>query len=689
MRTLFVLALALTACGSDPKGEEATPDEICDNLEDDDLDDLADCADPDCAAVCGEVCTNGTDDDLDGLIDCLDDDCDGLCPENCGDGRDNDGDGAVDCDDRDCFGSCPEVCGDGFDNDGDGRVDCLDEECVDPSCDEICTDGRDNDADALVDCDDDDCNDPSCLENCTDGRDNDADGRVDCDDTDCDGACPEVCTDGRDNDADGRVDCEDEECAEICDADGDGFYNADFGGDDCDDTRFEVNPSRPEICNGDEVLDDDCDGLFDENDPDIDPLTLIAWGRDDDGDGYGTARDALLACQSPAGFGFANTDCDDTRDYVNPSMPEICNPEGPLDDDCDGLIDDADPDVTEDSYLEWYVDSDGDGFGAESDFVYACSRPDGTAATNDDCDDRDPTVGRPSLWLPDTDRDGFGAGDPADPVPSCDPPGPGLAPDWIGEDCDDRDSLSYPDAEEICEDGIDQDCDGEDRSCIQMYVADGRGTPGSLYAVDLEAGTVTAVARMEQAITGLSFSPDGELYAVTAVGFGYAPGGDVVYTVDLDTYELTPVFSPTMTAWSGFSWNYGDGNLYAWTENADTLYELDLATGSERRIYGGSSYGHCLASDASGQMYRLTSNTLYEVDHVGGRETNLGMVSGLPAGSTGQGCAFLDGLLYVAPMDYFYGGGRELYAVDVTSVSATPTGIVLSDGMDALGAFEP
>ena len=99
---LFVLSLTLLAsCESSPTDSDKPPPEICDNLEDDDLDELADCADPDCAALCGEVCTNGTDDDLDGLIDCLDDDCDGLCPENCGDGRDNDADGAIDCDDRD------------------------------------------------------------------------------------------------------------------------------------------------------------------------------------------------------------------------------------------------------------------------------------------------------------------------------------------------------------------------------------------------------------------------------------------------------------------------------------------------------------------------------------------------------------------------------------------------------------
>ncbi len=469
MRSLSLLLVLLTACESGPTEDDKPPAEICDNLEDDDLDDLADCADPDCAALCGEVCTNGTDDDLDGLIDCLDDDCDGLCPENCGDGRDNDADGAIDCDDRDCFGSCPEVCGDGFDNDGDGKVDCLDEECVDPSCDEICTDDRDNDADGLIDCEDDDCNDPSCIENCTDGRDNDADGRVDCDDTDCDGACPEVCTDGRDNDADGRIDCEDEECADVCDADGDGFYNADFGGDDCDDTRFEVNPSRPEICNGLEVLDDDCDGLFDENDPDIDPLTLIVWGPDADGDGYGRDASLELACQAPDGYGFASpSDCDDMRPEVNPGMPEICNPDGPLDDDCDGLIDDADPDISPDSYLEWYADRDGDGFGADDDFEYACSRPDGTAASSDDCDDADPTVGPPSLWYEDGDRDGFGAGDPLSPTPSCDYPDARARPDWVGLDCDDGNVQIYPGAEEICENGIDEDCDGEDMLCVAL-----------------------------------------------------------------------------------------------------------------------------------------------------------------------------------------------------------------------------
>jgi hypothetical protein len=565
---ILFLPLALFACESGPKDSEKPPAEVCDNLEDDDLDDLADCADPDCAAVCGEVCTNGTDDDLDGLIDCLDDDCDGLCPENCGDGRDNDADGAIDCDDRDCFGSCPEVCDDGFDNDGDGKVDCLDEECVDPSCLEICTAGRDNDADALVDCDDDDCNDPACDEHCSDGRDNDADGRIDCDDSDCDGDCPEVCDDGRDNDADGRVDCDDDECTDVCDADGDGFFSEAYGGDDCDDSRADVNPSRPEICNGDEALDDDCDGLIDEEDPDIDVFTLIAYGPDEDGDGFGTDRDILFACQGRDGWGFANLDCDDTRDYVNPDMPEICNPEGPLDDDCDGLIDDADPDVTEDSYLEWYADRDRDGYGAEDDFVYACSRPDGTAATNDDCDDADPLVGPPSLWYADRDVDGFGAGEPVDPTPTCEAPGPDLRPDWVGLDCDDAEPTVYPGAEEICEDGIDQDCDGRDGGCdFVMFVTD--ATIGSAEDTWLwsreDANIFCADYARDNGIAGSDFhivysNPDED--AIDFLG-DYDPSGRVYnrdggLVDDFDLFDGSPISLPDMKSWTiTGSWDDG------------------------------------------------------------------------------------------------------------------------------------
>ncbi|MFT4621867.1 MAG: hypothetical protein ACI8PZ_000519 [Myxococcota bacterium] len=663
MRPIFLALLCLSACTPDGGGSDKPPEEICDNLEDDDLDDLADCADPDCAAVCGEVCTNGTDDDLDGLIDCLDDDCDGLCPENCGDGRDNDADGAIDCDDRDCFGSCPEVCGDGFDNDGDGKVDCLDEECVDPICAEICTDGRDNDADALVDCADDDCNDPGCVENCADGRDNDADGRVDCDDNDCDGDCPEICDDGRDNDADGRVDCDDTECEAECDADGDGFFNADYGGDDCDDTRADVNPSRPEICNGDEVLDDDCNGLFDEDDPDVDVFTLIAWGPDADGDGFGTDREIQFACQQPDGWGFANQDCDDTRADVNPDMPEICNADEPLDDDCDGRVDDDDPDVTEDSYLEWYADRDGDGFGADDDFVYACSRPDGTAATNDDCDDADPTVGRPSLWMPDLDGDGHGDGAPFDPVPSCDPPGPGYGPDWRGEDCDDGDPSIHPDAEEVCDDYIDQDCDGDDEPCNGdvLYAADGQCSGGTLYELNTETGAERIVCRLTAGYSGLAFDDLGTLY-----GIEDACSGGTINRIDLASCVETPIATPVRNE-TGLAW--ADGRLYA-VDTSTSTHEVNPADGSTRSL--GFSSANCCAADIAADEF----GTMYYADsgsNAGIIDLATGAKTPLFPGEFRQALTFHNGeLIGIA------GGCTDVRAYDPISGSGRSLGVAFT-----------
>src|SRR5690606_19358177 len=54
------------------------------------------------------------------------------CAEDCGDFDDNDLDGLWDCEDPDCEGhtSCvPEDCSNGVDDDDDNLVDCEDEEC--------------------------------------------------------------------------------------------------------------------------------------------------------------------------------------------------------------------------------------------------------------------------------------------------------------------------------------------------------------------------------------------------------------------------------------------------------------------------------------------------------------------------------------------------------------------------------
>jgi hypothetical protein len=100
------------------------------------------------------------------------------------------------------------------------------------------------------------------------------------------------------------------------DADTDGQDTAVDGGD-CDDTRMTSAPGLPEIA--DNFVDDDCDGLADEND-----TVPSADTADHDGDGVT----------------LADGDCDDsveTGAMVMPGMDEICG-DG-LDNDCDGTAD--------------------------------------------------------------------------------------------------------------------------------------------------------------------------------------------------------------------------------------------------------------------------------------------------------------------------------------------------------------
>ena len=78
-----------------------------------------------------------------------------------------------------------------------------------------------------------------------------------------------------------------------------------------------------------------------------------------------------------------------------------------------------------------------------------------------DCDDRDPEKHSGLTWGLDLDGDGFGRADQV--LVQCEEPSGYVLNTG---DCDDEDAEIHPDAQEVCEEGIDDDCDGTYGACL-------------------------------------------------------------------------------------------------------------------------------------------------------------------------------------------------------------------------------
>ena len=464
--------------------------------------------------------------------------------------RDRDGEadvqwGGTDCDDRDrnVNTAAEEVC-DGVDNNCSGVIDDID---------------QDGDAGVLYYADTDGDSYGSAdetLRACEDPGGSWVTATGDCDDSD-DAVNPEAdesCND-IDDDCDGLVDDEDDSLPAQTvydDLDGDGFGDPDteqtiavcpteevFEGGDCDDGDPEIHPEAEELCDG---IDNDCDELVDDDDPEVEGES---WYADADDDGYGDADSLVVACEPPFGHVADDTDCDDTDGDIHPFADERCNG---LDDNCNGVEDDSAIDQS-----TWYIDSDGDTYGDDSSTVQACEQPSGYADNADDCDDSEASTypgadedcssgvdsncdgytgdvdndgdgssacddcddsdasvypsatetcngqdddcdglvddddsdldtSTATTWYPDSDGDGWG--DEDSPTISCEAPTGYLE---VGQDCDDTDDDVRPDAWELCNDGLDSDCDGGSDDCEHDL-----GSVGIAIAGSNSAGTSVA-----------------------------------------------------------------------------------------------------------------------------------------------------------------------------------------------------
>ena len=158
---------------------------------------------------------------------------------------------------------------------------------------------------------------------------------------------------------------------------------------------------------------------------------ISVWYKDSDGDGYSDGE-SQRAYTRPDDEYYLSTeltatdgDCNDNNNKVHPGAEEICD--NFIDDDCDGEVDD-------DCALSvWYKDSDGDGY-SDGESQRAYTRPDDEYYLSTEL----------------TATDG---------------------------DCNDNNNKVHPGAEEICDNFIDDDCDGEvDENCtLSVWYKDSDG----------------------------------------------------------------------------------------------------------------------------------------------------------------------------------------------------------------------
>jgi len=247
-----------------------------------------------------------------------------------------------------------------------------------------------------------------------------------------------------------------------------------FPSGDCDDTTPFIFPGAAEVCG--DGIDNNCDGYADGTDPAVSADMCCA---DADGDGFSGTDQPWCTQYNPL-------DCNDNNPAIVPGGTEVCG-DG-IDNNCDGYADGTDPAVSADMCC---ADADGDGFSGTD-------QPWCTQYNPLDCNDNDPAVvpGGIEVCGDGIDNNCDGVFDESDPVceaPCTDTDNDGFfaegSPCGTQTDCNDSDYYINPAASEICNDNLDNNCNGyidcldaacaNDPACVICTDSDGDG-----YAVE-------------------------------------------------------------------------------------------------------------------------------------------------------------------------------------------------------------
>jgi hypothetical protein len=159
------------------------------------------------------------------------------------------------------------------------------------------------------------------------------------------------------------------------------------------------------------------------------------------------------------------------NDELDDDWPQVCTPEvcDGVDNDCDGQSDeDCSPTPENCTPTLYHLDLDGDGYGGTLKDVTACEAPSDLYVTDgSDCNDHNYTIhpGATEICDDGIDNDCDGEAEEGCVVPAEDKDQDGFS---VDVDCDDNNAAVHPGADEAC-DGLDNDCNGQiddSESCV-------------------------------------------------------------------------------------------------------------------------------------------------------------------------------------------------------------------------------